>query len=80
MVEFGAEEVGEWDEAARAKIDDWGREVGGGGGHQKEREAWRKGRHEETTQGEGEEDLGPFRSHGSEGVVMVGTWGERPRG
>ncbi len=30
--EFGAEVVGEWDEAARAERDDWGREVLGGGG------------------------------------------------
>ena len=29
----------------------------------------------ETTQGEEGDDLGPFRSHGSEGVAMVGTWG-----
>ena len=34
-----------------------------------------KRRHDETMQGEGGEDLGPFHSHGSEGVAMVGTWG-----
>ena len=46
----------EWDEAARAERDDWGREVSGGGGWRKEREDWRrkeKRRHEETMQGEG---------------------------
>ncbi len=32
VVKFGAEDVGEWDEAARAERDDWGREVLGGGG------------------------------------------------
>ena len=32
LVEFGAEEVGERDEAARAQRDDWGREVVGGTG------------------------------------------------
>ena len=32
LVEFGAEEVGEWDEAARAERDDWRREVLRGGG------------------------------------------------
>jgi hypothetical protein len=68
----------EWDEAARAKRDDWGREVSGGGGWQKEREDWRrkeKKRHEETMQGEGGENRGPFHSHGSGGVAMVGTGG-----
>ena len=30
--EFGAEEVGEWEEVARAEKNDWGREVLGGGG------------------------------------------------
>jgi hypothetical protein len=30
--EIGAEELGEWNEAARAEKDDWGRWVLGGGG------------------------------------------------
>ena len=68
----------EWDEAARAERDDWGRGVSGGGGLRKEREDWKrkeKRRHEETMQGEGGGNRRPFHSHGSEGVAMVGTGG-----
>jgi hypothetical protein len=75
-VGWSGEKKSEWDEAARAERDDWGKEVSGGGGWQKEIEDWRrkeKRRHEETMQGEGGGNRGPFHSHGSEGVAMVGT-------
>ncbi len=42
MVEFGPEEVGEGEEAARAERDDWGREIWGGAAEQKERDYWRR--------------------------------------